>query len=122
MQLPVFLKWREKKYDFSYLLLCDTYFLFGCNQPLPVRIAYPNNINGLFEELKDPSFSTVVGLLLYKAGNHTPYEINFQQELLHSKSGYEEDIRDIKITNTVHTPEDKPAKKPGKEKINKTDI
>jgi cell division protein FtsA len=86
---------------------------------MPVRIAYPNDIDGLFEELKDPAFSTVIGLLLYKAGEHTPYEINFQQEMLHSKSGYEEDIRDIKITNTVHTPEDKPAKKPGKEKINK---
>ena len=88
---------------------------------MPVRIAYPNDINGLFEELKDPAFSTVVGLLLYKAGDHTPYEINFQQELLHSKNGYEEDIRDIKITGTVHEVENKTAKEPKKESIKKID-
>jgi len=88
---------------------------------MPVRIAYPNNINGLFEELKDPAFSTVVGLLLYKAGDHTPYEINFQKELLHSKTGFEEDIRDIKITSTVHEAEKKPAKEPKRESIKKID-
>ena len=88
---------------------------------MPVRIAYPNNINGLFEELKDPAFSTVVGLLLYKAGDHTPYEINFQKELLHSKTGFEEDIRDIKITGTVHEVEDKTAKEPKRESIKKID-
>jgi len=88
---------------------------------MPVRIAYPNNINGLFEELKDPAFSTVAGLLLYKAGDHTPYEINFQKELLHSKTGFEEDIRDIKITGTVHEVEDKTAKEPKRESIKKID-
>ncbi len=88
---------------------------------MPVRIAYPNNIDGLFEELKDPAFSTVVGLLLYKAGGHTPYEINFQQELLHSKNGYEEDIRDIKISNTIKETEEKPAKEPKKEAKTKVD-
>lgn len=64
---------------------------------MPVRVGYPDNINGLFEELKDPAFSTVVGLLLYKAGGHTQYEINFQQELLHSKAAYEENLNDIRI-------------------------
>ena len=64
---------------------------------MPVRVGFPENVNGLFEELKDPAFSTVVGLLLYKAGGHTQYEIDFQQNLLHSKKLYEEDIRDIKI-------------------------
>ena len=88
---------------------------------MPVRIAYPNDIDGLFEELKDPAFSTVIGLILYKAGDHTPYEINFQQELLHSKSGYEEDIRDIKITGTAHEAEDKKAKEPKRESIKKID-
>ena len=88
---------------------------------MPVRIAYPNDIDGLFEELKDPAFSTVAGLLLYKAGDHTPYEINFQKELLHSKTGFEEDIRDIKITSTVHEAEKKPAKEPKRESIKKID-
>lgn len=73
---------------------------------MPVRIALPRNIEGLFEELKDPSYATVVGLLLYKAGEHTQYEIDFKQELLHSKTVYEENLDDIKISNTVHAVED----------------
>ena len=73
---------------------------------MTVRVGYPNNINGLFDELKDPAFSTVVGLLLYNAGKHTQYEIDFQQELLHSKTSYEENLSNIKIENTIHDVED----------------
>ncbi|MCQ2778088.1 cell division protein FtsA [Helicobacter pylori] len=43
----------------------------------PVRLAAPvekYNIMGMFEDLKDPRFSVVVGLILYKAGGHTNYE------------------------------------------------
>ncbi|NOR56267.1 MAG: cell division protein FtsA [Sulfurovum sp.] len=63
---------------------------------MPVRVAYPENVAGLFDDLKDPAFSTVVGLLLYKAGGHTQYEIDFQQKLLHSKVIQEDDLRGIK--------------------------
>jgi cell division protein FtsA len=87
---------------------------------MPVRIAYPRDIDGLFEELKDPAFSTVVGLLLYKAGNHTPYEINFQQELLHSKSGYEENLNDIKIANTINEVADNKISKESKKESDKS--
>ena len=73
---------------------------------MPIRIAKPNNIEGLFEELKDPAYSTVIGLLLYKAGKHTQYEINFLQELLHSKELYDENLSDIKIANTINEIED----------------
>jgi cell division protein FtsA len=69
---------------------------------MPVRVAYPDHINGLFDELKDPAFSTVVGLLLYQAGEHTEYEINFKQELLHSKTEHQEDLSNIKIGNPMH--------------------
>ncbi len=79
---------------------------------MPVRIAKPgdDNIDGLFDELKDPAFSTVIGLLLYKAGEHTQYEINFQQELLHSKTGYADNLGDIKLGNTIKVEEKKEAK------------
>jgi len=69
---------------------------------MPVRVGYPDNVNGLFEELKDPAFSTVVGLLLYKAGGHTQYEINFQQELLHSKATFEDSLSDIRIGHAAN--------------------
>lgn len=64
---------------------------------MPVRVAYPHDIDGLFEELKDPAFSTVVGLLLYSAGGHTEYEIDFKQELLHSKMVKKDDLSNIKL-------------------------
>lgn len=73
---------------------------------MPVRVGYPHNVNGLFEELKDPAYSTVVGLLLYNAGEHTQYEINFQQELLHSKEEHHDDLSNIKIGHpSKHTEE-----------------
>jgi len=70
---------------------------------MPVRIAKPKEVGGLFEELKDPAFSTVVGLLLYRAGQHTQYEINFNQEMLHSKSVHTDDLGDLKLNRTEHT-------------------
>jgi len=82
---------------------------------MPVRIAKPSKkIEGLFDELKDPAFATVFGLLLYKAGEHTQYEINFQQELLHSKTVHEENLNDIKITNTMNESQDIKITKQGK--------
>ena len=82
---------------------------------MPVRVAYPENINGLFDELKDPAFSTVVGLLLYNAGEHTQYEINFKQELLHSKTEHQEDLSNIKIGHTINDPEETPLVKSKKQ-------
>ena len=73
---------------------------------MPVRVGYPDKVNGLFDELKDPAYSTVVGLLLYKAGGHTQYEIDFQQELLHSKAMFEDNLNDIRIGHTTNDEED----------------
>ena len=82
---------------------------------MPVRVGYPDNVNGLFDELKDPAFSTVVGLLLYKAGGHTQYEINFQQELLHSKAMFEDNLKDIRIGHTANDTEEVQATRSHKE-------
>ncbi len=41
---------------------------------VPVRIAKPIEVSGLFEELKDPTSSVAIGLILYGAGGHTNYE------------------------------------------------
>ncbi len=83
---------------------------------MPVRVGKATNgIEGLFDELKDPAYSTVIGLLLYKSGKHTQYEINFQQELLHSKTLYEENLNDIKIANTIHEVEDSKVSKSSNE-------
>jgi cell division protein FtsA len=70
---------------------------------MTVRIAKPKEEEGLFEEMKDPAFSTAVGLLLYRAGKHTQYEINFNQEMLHSKSVHTDDLGDLKLNNPEYT-------------------
>jgi cell division protein FtsA len=43
---------------------------------LSVRIAKPKELSGLFDELKSPEYSTVVGLILYTLGEHSSYEID----------------------------------------------
>ncbi len=48
---------------------------------VPVRLAKPAEIEGLFEELKDPSMSTAVGLIRYAAGGFAPYEIDVNRQV-----------------------------------------
>ena len=48
---------------------------------MPVRLARPKEIAGVNQELKDPAFSTVTGLVLYGAGEFTPYEIDSANRL-----------------------------------------
>ncbi|MEA3418572.1 MAG: cell division protein FtsA [Campylobacterota bacterium] len=69
---------------------------------MPVRVAQPQDIGGLFDELKDPAFSTVIGLVLYRSGKHTEYEIDNNGELLHSKSPHRDDLSDIPLSE-IHT-------------------
>jgi len=82
---------------------------------MPVRVGYPDNVNGLFDELKDPAYSTVVGLLHYKAGGHTQYEIDFQQVLLHSKAMFEDNLNDIRIGHSPNNTEEVQVTKGHKE-------
>ncbi len=48
---------------------------------MPVRIGKPKKLGGLYEELEDPAFSTVVGLVIYGSGGFTPYEIDSNKRL-----------------------------------------
>ena len=48
---------------------------------MPVRIARPIEIDGLFENLRDPSSATAIGLILYGAGHFTNYEIDSEKKL-----------------------------------------
>ena len=78
---------------------------------MTIRIASSvKNIEGLFEELKEPAYAAVLGLILYKAGKHTQYEIDFQQNLLHSKELEMDTLHDIKISHTINTVEGSQAK------------
>ncbi len=48
---------------------------------MPIRIAKPREMEGLFETLRDPGYSTAIGLVLYGAGSFTPYEIDSNKKL-----------------------------------------
>ncbi|MDD3343995.1 MAG: cell division protein FtsA [Sulfurospirillaceae bacterium] len=48
---------------------------------VPIRIARPREMDGLFETLRDPSYATAIGLVLYGGGFFTPYEIDSNKKL-----------------------------------------
>ena len=75
----------------------------------PVRVGYPRALEGLFDELNDPAFATVIGLLLYRVGEHTPYEIDNARRLLHNKQedvDAEEDLTNIRLREQQNTSKD----------------
>ena len=69
---------------------------------MPVRMAKPKEMEGLFEILRDPGFSTAVGLVLYGSGHFTPYEIDSNKKLRYKNEILEEG----KNINILQTDED----------------
>ncbi|CAM2819587.1 cell division protein FtsA [Helicobacter felis] len=53
---------------------------------IPVRIAKPVEISGLFEELKGPTSAVAIGLILYGAGGHTNYEKDSEKTIRYRES------------------------------------
>ena len=51
---------------------------------MPVRIAKPKEMDGLFDNLRGPEFSSAVGLVQYAAASYTPYEIDVNKKVRHS--------------------------------------
>jgi len=50
---------------------------------IPVRLANPKELDGLFDNLRDPEYSTAVGLVMYAAGSFTQYEIDVNKKIRH---------------------------------------
>ncbi|WP_297443824.1 cell division protein FtsA [Sulfurimonas sp.] len=51
---------------------------------MPVRLAKPLEMNGLFDSLRDPEYSSAVGLIMYSACAYTPYEIDVNKRVRHT--------------------------------------
>lgn len=51
---------------------------------IPVRIAKPIELDGLFDNLRGAEYSSAVGLVLYSASAYTPYEIDVNKKVRHS--------------------------------------
>jgi len=74
---------------------------------MPVRIAKPKKLSGMFETLKDPVYSTAIGLVMYGGGYFTPYEIDsnkklrYKNEVLEPSKNIDETIEDIKEIDSL---------------------
>ena len=68
---------------------------------LPVRFAKPNEIDGLFDSLRDPAFSAAIGLIMYGFGEHALYEIDSNKTIkIRSNDLPESKLEEIKESYT----------------------
>ena len=51
---------------------------------VPVRLARPKEMNGLFDSLREPEYSSVIGLIMYASVPYTPYEIDVNKRVRHT--------------------------------------
>ena len=51
---------------------------------VPVRLAKPIEMNGLFDSLRGPEYASAVGLIIYSAYPYTPYEIDVNKRVRHA--------------------------------------
>ncbi|QOP45990.1 cell division protein FtsA [Sulfurimonas paralvinellae] len=51
---------------------------------MPVRLAKPREMNGLFDTLREPEYSSAIGLIMYAAVPYTPYEIDVNKRVRHT--------------------------------------
>ena len=77
---------------------------------IPVRLAKPREMDGLFDTLRDPSYSTGIGLVLYGAGHYTVYEVDSNKRLRHvnEKESNSVALADIATHHEKHVEDDTP--------------
>ncbi|QOY52874.1 cell division protein FtsA [Candidatus Sulfurimonas baltica] len=51
---------------------------------IPVRIAKPKEMDGLFNNLRSAEYSSAIGLVMYAASSYTQYEIDVNKRVRHS--------------------------------------
>ena len=51
---------------------------------MPVRLARPKEMNGLFDTLREPEYSSVIGLIMYSSYPYTAYEIDVNKRVRHA--------------------------------------
>ena len=51
---------------------------------VPVRLAKPKEMDGLFDNLRSPEYSSAIGLVMYAASSYTQYEIDVNKRVRHS--------------------------------------
>jgi cell division protein FtsA len=51
---------------------------------IPVRLAKPKALDGLFDDLKAPEFASAIGLVMYASKPYTAYEIDVNKRVRHT--------------------------------------
>lgn len=70
---------------------------------IPVRLARPIEMNGLFDNLRTAEYSTAIGLVMYAASSYTPYEIDVNKKVRHRNESPTEQIS-VDFTDEVEIP------------------
>jgi len=74
---------------------------------LPVRLAKPIEMDGLFDSLKGPEYSSVIGLIMHAAHPYSPYEIDVNKRVRHTN---EQPLESTKVHfNTTTTQQEIPV-------------
>jgi len=90
---------------------------------IPVRLAKPIEVDGLFDGIKSPEFSTVIGLVIYSASAYTPYEIDVNKVVRHGMEISNQDTSinfnepEIPIAPSLFDEDEEEEKKPKMVKI-----
>jgi len=81
---------------------------------VPVRLARPIEMDGLFDNLRDPEYSSAIGLVIYSSTPYTAYEIDVNKRVRHSNETTSADSSvdfksplDIPIAPSEEQPEEK---------------
>jgi len=59
---------------------------------IPIRLAKPIEMEGLFDNLREPEFSCAIGLVMYASNAYTPYEIDVNKKVRHKNEMPTENI------------------------------
>ncbi len=75
---------------------------------MPVRIARPNEygVEGMFDTLKGPEYSTSLGLIFYGAGRFTPYEMDSNKKLRYKDEVIEPSSNNLTMPDEAETSDD----------------
>lgn len=72
---------------------------------LPIRIGFPKEIDGLFEDLRKPEFACTIGLLLYGIREGINYEIDSNHKFIAKNYEIEEPKEQIPLKETEDSQE-----------------
>ncbi len=66
---------------------------------MPVRLAKPKKIDGVFDVLRSSEYASVIGLLMYAASSYTQYEIDVNKKVRHINEAPFEEVQ-VDLTNS----------------------